>query len=781
MIGMYISAALICAASLLVGRAVFVWLGEGRWTWLEPAVGLAALMTIGGVVGRIPETDITAPILMGGLVIASAFALRRRYDLHDTVVPAAIAVVVALLVFTIPFVVSGRWGLLGVGFNNDLGLHLAWSEHLRSGNGPEPWTGYPMGPHAIAVAFATVPSTTLGQAFSGEVLAIGILTAITAVGGLRGVGTGRRALAAVLVAASYLGVSYYTQSAFKETVEALFVLAFALGLPRLRGLFEADPDRKRLLVPAVLLLTGIISAYSFVGIAWPVAIVGLWALSMPEVRAALSPRRLARMLRRRAAVAWVAGAAALVALLAFVGPFGFAEGFGDVAGSNTYGPVSPVEAFGVWPAANYRLNAAGGASLPVLAAAIGIVAFCLALAWWARRDERERTLPVALAACIVLYLLSLPVSGDYSRAKALVILAPLAMLVILRGLLADDDQAGGRTGGRGLLRIARPVVAVVFCVGAAYSSFLALRDAPVGPPGHGAELASFTYKVEDRPTLYAGQDRFAAYELLGADTSVPVVEFPDEDVVENATKPFDTGDAYSPIDFDSFTTQTLNSFRYVVTTAAAWSSHQPENFEEVDRTESYVLWERQEPSEQRRRTLLEGTNAAARLNCVAPESRLFATRQLGRAKVFPDPVIAAKEGWEGGSILGLGEETSQVVEMEPGPHRLSIQYFSPVDVRLSAPGFERVLPAALDGARPNTISLGNDGQFWPAGLYESNGGEVEFTLSVAEPTTIQDITGYDGKAFFGALVALPDEPPETVRLRETCGRWIDWYIGSMGP
>lgn len=781
MIGMYISAALICAASLLVGRAVFAWLGEGRWTWLEPAVGLGALMTIGGIVGRIPETDITAPILMGGLVLAAVLALRRRYDLHDAVVPAAIAVAVALVVFTIPFAVSGRWGLLGVGFNNDLGLHLAWSEHLRSGNGPEPWTGYPMGPHAIAVAFATVPSTTLGQAFSGEVLAIGILTAITAVGGLRGLGTGRRALAAVLVAASYLGVSYYTQSAFKETAEALFVLAFALGLPRLRGLFEPDPDRKRILVPAVLLLTGIISAYSFVGIAWPVAIAGLWALTVPEVRAALSPRRLAGMLRRRVAVAWVAGVAALVVLLAFVGPFGFADGFGDVAGSNTYGPVSPVEAFGVWPAANYRLNAAGGASLPVLAAAIGIVAFCLALAWWARRDERERAVPVALAACIALYLLSLPVSGDYSRAKALVILAPLAMLVILRGLLADEDPAAARGAGRKAMRIARPAVAIVFCLGAAYSSFLALRDAPVGPPGHGAELASFIYRVEDRPTLYAGQDRFAAYELLGADTSVPVVEFPDDDVVENATKPFDTGDAYSPIDFDSFTSQTLNNFRYVVTTAAAWNSHHPDNFEEVDRTESYVLWERQEPSDQRRRTLLEGTNAAARLNCVAPESRLFATRQLGRAKVFPDPVIASKEEWDNGSILGLGEETSQVVELEPGPQRLSIQYFSPVDVTLSAPGFERVLPAALDGARPNTISLGNDGQFWPAGLFESSGGEVEFTLSVAEPSAIQDLTGYDGKAFFGALVALPDEPTETVRLRETCGRWIDWYIGSMGP
>jgi hypothetical protein len=361
-------------------------------------------------------------------------------------------------------------------------------------------------------------------------------------------------------------------------------------------------------------------------------------------------------------------------------------------------------------------------------------------------------------------------------------MAPLGMLVILRGLLADDDAPRERRSRRGgLLRAARPVVAVVFCAGAAYSSFLAMRDGPVGPPGHGAELEGFADITEGKPTLYAGQDRYAAYELLGADTSVPLVEFPEDDVLGNPTKPFDTGDAYSPIDFDSFTSETLSNFRYVVTTSAAWRSAVPDNFEEVDRTDSYILWERTGPAVERRRTLLENTNAAARLNCGAPEAHLFATRQLGRAQVFPDPVILLKRDWDNGSVLNLGEETSQTVEMPAGTYNLSLQYFSPVDVRISGPGFNHILPAALDGQRPNTISLGNDGQFWTAGQMETDGGEVKFTLSVADPTTIQDITGYDGKAIFGSLVAVPDGKHETLRLRNSCGRWIDWYIGSMGP
>ncbi len=66
-------------------------------------------------------------------------------------------------------------------------------------------------------------------------------------------------------------------------------------------------------------------------------------------------------------------------------------------------------------------------------------------------------------------------------------------------------------------------LAAAFVAGAAYSSLLALRDAPVGPPGHGSELRAFVPILRGEPVLYAGQDRYAAYELQGADTHVPLV------------------------------------------------------------------------------------------------------------------------------------------------------------------------------------------------------------------------------------------------------------------
>ena len=257
MIGTYVSAALICVASLLVGRALLLISGRRSWSWLEPAVGLAAVLTVTGVLARAPGHGTSATVGLVLLLLAAGaivFLLRpttaagpkgdayrpdpaqRRWEALRRGLPVAIAVA---LVLSIPFAVSGRWGLLGVGFNNDLGLHLAWAEWLRSGAGPVPDAGYPLGPHGLAVATAAVPGIGLGQAFVGEIFAIGILTGLTALAALPGFGAGRRLLAATMVAVSYLGASYFAQGAFKELAEALFVLAVAVGLREIDALRDS--------------------------------------------------------------------------------------------------------------------------------------------------------------------------------------------------------------------------------------------------------------------------------------------------------------------------------------------------------------------------------------------------------------------------------------------------------------------------------------------------------------------------------------------------------------
>jgi hypothetical protein len=776
MIGTYTTAAVICAASLLVGRAIFVLAGRDAWSWLEPAVGLAAILTVAGIGARLPDGGTWAGILVGVLILASLPALRRPYSLRGTEAGVPVLIVIAL-VLGIPFLVEGHWGLIGVGFNDDLGLHLAWAEWLRSGFGPTPDSGYPLGPHGLAIAASNIPSVDLGQAFVGEIIAITALTGLTALAALGDLGRARRTLAAVMVAIPYLAASYFAQAAFKETAEAMFVLTFAIALPFLLPLPPAAAG------PLAVITTGIYFSYSFAGIAWPAAILLLWSLTFPAVRRALAPRVLLRKLARPLTLLWIVLGAAALVFLVFVGPFGFASELGRIAATNTYGPVSPVEAFGVWPAADYRLDGVGGAPFAGVAVLIGALALIVGLVWWIRR--RELAVPIAFGACLLLYLASLPFSGDYSRAKALMIGSPLVMLIAARALLAGPG-AGWQEALSGRLpelrRVAWGALTVLFFAGAIYSSLLVLRDTSVGPPGHGAELQEFLPTVEGKSVLYAGQDRFAAYELLGADTHVPLVEFPDDLVEQNPTKPFSTGFAYAPIDFDSFTADTLNNVDYVVTSGAAWNSRAPKGFERVDSTDSYILWKRTEELVRESKTLLEGTEAGALVDCRQPETKLF-TEHLGVATVFPkNPVLGSKESWDPGSVLGTGDSTSQSLYLTAGRWRLSIQYFSPFRLTLKAKNQSRSLIPALDGQRPNTISLANDGQYWPAGVYkQKTTGPVTFTVSAADPTTIQKLSGYDGKAYLGKLVAVPQRRRTNMQLNQTCGRWLDNFRGASFP
>src|SRR6201995_3658800 len=366
MIGTYASAALICLASLLVGRATFTLAGRREWCWLEPAGGFAPIIAVAGLPARAPGHGTRpTPGIVALIVVAAVVVWREREYAAPGALNVGLTTALAIaIVLSFPFPVSGHWGLLGVGFNNDLGLHLAWAEWLRSGAGPEPDPGYPLGPHGLAVATAAFPGISLGQAFIGEIFAIGMLTGLTALGALSEIATWRRVLGATLVTVCYMAASYFAQAAFKETAEALFVLAVAIWLMRP----EAPPPgvwpRVGWALPWAALAGGVFFCYSFAGIAWPVAIVGVWALAQPATWRALRPGRVLRILLRP----WVLlGILVLVALgiaLTVAGPFGFGSSFNEVAGSNTYGPGSPGETLGVWPAANYRLEAAGGAALP---------------------------------------------------------------------------------------------------------------------------------------------------------------------------------------------------------------------------------------------------------------------------------------------------------------------------------------------------------------------------------------------------------------------------------
>jgi hypothetical protein len=218
----------------------------------------------------------------------------------------------------------------------------------------------------------------------------------------------------------------------------------------------------------------------------------------------------------------------------------------------------------------------------------------------------------------------------------------------------------------------------------------------------------------------------------------------------------------------------------VITGRAAWNSEAPDSFRRVAATPSYILWERVDEPPENRHVLLEGTEPGAVAQCAAPEVRIL-TENRGRAGLFPDAELGQKGDWSPDSLLGTGERAEQSLDLPRGRWDLSLQYFSPFDLTLRAAGSTVALPAALDGQRPSTISLASNGQFWPAGSVESDGGRVEIVVEAEQATEIQQLVGYDGRAALGEIVAVRHAPHRIVPLAQACGRWLDWYESEEAP
>lgn len=762
---------LIIAGSLVAGRAITRACGQERWWGIEPAVGFAALMAVEGLLARIPGTRTALILGLVAVALASLWVLRRprKDDLPDSPL-FWVAGLIAALLLGIPFVISGHWGLLGMGYNNDLGLHLAWAEWLRSGFGTEASDGYPLGPHGLTAALSGLPTMELGRVFIGQIAAIAVLSVMTAWAAVEPLGRWRRLLAALLVGLPYLIVSYYAQAAFKELATAMFLLAFVISLPRLTPLPQGS--RLKAVLPQLVLLAGIVFTYSFPGLAWPAAALLAWLLTDPTFRARLRPSAVWSWLRRPVVAVSVLAGAGLVAILAFLGPFGFGDAFSEVATSDAFGPVSALEGLGVWLTSDYRLAGTVETPVPILLGVISVTALLVSLWWW--RKKPRSPYPAAFLACAFLYLISLPWVGDYSLAKALVIASPITMVVILTALFSGPE--GGWKPSQGMDFGAWVTLTALFVVGAAASSLLVLRDASVAPPGHARELGAFRKQVQGSTVLYADQDRFAPYYLTGAKVSVPLAEFPDPMVIENPKKPFQGDAGQGVIDFDSFEGKSLRNFDYVITSAAVFQSEAPSFFTEVDRTNSYILWKRTGKAVDRP-ILNESTLPARLVDCSAEGGRYYSGEVDGTAAIMPLTIVALRSEWNPSPDLKLGEEATMTLNLPKGNWWISLQYFTPQGFTLSTDtGFERGFVPSIDGQRLANQDTGSNGQFWPAGMLEvKKAGPVTFTVTAREPTTLQKLTGYARTTKLGRIALMHGTGRSKVSMNQICNQWVDWF------
>jgi hypothetical protein len=777
----------------VAGTAVCRLGGLGSVRGCAPAVGFALLMTVANPAARLVAGGGFPLVAVAAVIVASLVARPVRDSLRAALPDTAIVALPVLALITLPWLAAGHDGLLGMGMNNDTPVHLIAARWLVDRGMPVADTlvgdGYPIGPHALAVA-ASATGVKLASAFTAVSMLAPPVAALAALDGLRDLRPAARRGLAVVAGLSYMLVAYYAQLAFKETIEAGFVLAFALLLPHVANAARAGRRAAALsAVPLAVLLSGMVQTMSWAGLLWPIGTLGVWLVLETLFRRS-SPLTLLRAARPVLG----SGAVATLLLLSFEIPrivtfqgSHYAHEPSNGMGNLEAPVLAPWKVLGVWFNPDFRFATALPALAAVLLVASGLLAL-VGVAGWLRRGDRA--LPAAMVAGCALWLGLYLFKNSYNAAKGLPILAPLVTLAIVAGAVAiwrrtsaEPHPVAGEPirqppGGAVVSFAAAPLpparrgtlarVAVSVVVGAGVlCSLWSLREAVVGVDAHASELRSIAATAPPGPMLVLDNSDWVEWNLYGVAVWRPPLLYALHTVHTRAEKDWHGGE---PFDLDAVTAETLNRFHTVLTARSAAASAPPPGLRVLRRTRSFVLWERTgtvPPHE----TLPERAAAGAVLDCSTPDGARIAAGK-GTAVVRPEPVVRQPEDWVG-TARDPGTAATQTLRLGPGQWDLSLQYVSRQPIDVNAGALHTTLPGNLDRRGP-LFDLGT-----------THGGTVRVTVRDQPLGTLGRALGARGRTRalnsphnqpLGMLVATEHGvAPRTVPLHAACGRYVDWF------
>ena len=791
MIAAYGSAVILLLFAAVIGQALLsISLGVRRglplaFSWLAPAVGVGAMLILAGVTARLPGHGISAAVVLVLAAGVSLWWLRGRVSgIREALTLAVPVTVITLAAASIPFAIAGGVGILGAGLvNDDMASHLLIADHVRDPSGLVPTFvqgGYPSGPHAVVVAISEGTGAGLVEVFAGFTLALAPLTGMLALGLLGSdISRFRRVVGASLVALTYLGASFISSGAFKEPLQALILIAFAVLLAQVIGMPTAVDQKRRdtrrirpilHVLPLAVLTAASVFNYSLPGLLWIAAVSALviaarvW-LVKPKPRlpadwkSRFAPYAVGLLLVVVLATVQEWSRIADFARLEALNP----ERFGSDLG-NLKDAISPLESLGIWPTGDYRTAAdrAGGPTLIFYAGALfALVALGIGLV-----DARKRSLyalPAALVAVAAVWALTSISSTPYIAAKALAIASPLVVLIAVRGLLRMKGPLG-------------MLLAAAFVLLAGASSLLALRQASVRGDERHDELAQAREIVKDEPVLFLGRDNFIGYMLAGSGEITGIVA--NFYSVNDARSRFQSGEGGGEkFDVDALFPQTLDAFTWILSPTGQPRSSPPPRYEPVVETENYVLYERTGLTG-RRKTLDEGIYPGAVLDCDSPLGRTVAKGQ-GTAQVWSEePVIGNEAEWTPSATATDSEASSQTLELTdfaarddvPSRWMISLEYDSRRPVRVTSPelGLDETLPANLDFRGPSP--------FFPVGEVEvSEDTKAEITVEVDEPNAFARLIGAPNEAHLRSVSATPLGVISRIQRRQSCDQYVDWY------
>jgi hypothetical protein len=703
---------------------------------------------------------LAAGLAIGGLLLGPI--RRSRPDLWA--LGTAIGV---FAVFAAPVVLSGEATFAGYIKLDDTATYFAMTdrvmEHARdlAGLGPSTYeatlattlaVGYPTGvlmPIGIGHALIGYELAWIFQpyiAFLAAMLALSLYALLEPLVPLRPM----RAFAAFVAAQPAILFGYSLWGGIKELAGAWLFALLTVLVPWTLG----PRSSARAVLPLAAVCAAIVCVLSLPAAAWlfPAAVIAAVLLWRRPVRSI--PVKLGVF----AAGVVVLALPAIVAAIDWLPKVSSFRAESELG--NLFGPLSKLQAFGIWPVGDFRVRPHDIAPTYVLIAVVvgaGIVGL-----WWAwQRGAWE--LPTYLGIVAVGSGAVVLVSSPWVSGKAIAMASPAFLAAALAGCAALFGL------GR---RVEAAVVAVAITGGVLWSNALAYHDVSLAPRGQLHELETIGHAFAgEGPALMTSYEPYGARHFLRREDPESASELRRRfDYLRNGQM-LDKGES---ADIDRLQLEGILAYRTLVLRRGPAASRPPSVYRLVRSERYYEVWQRPESG---RSTILEhlslgdATQAAAVPRCgdvvrlarkakaasgylvtaIRPQAIPVVTPSLsGTASAnITAPEAGRYTAWLAGDWFG--QSSVKVDGHEVGAKRAELNW----------PGLYTDLGSVELGAGRHTVDLSYDTD----GLHPGSGGP---------PFS------------FGPLTLSREEAREPVQTvapsaaRALCGRRLDW-IEAVRP
>ena len=544
-------------------------------------LGFAAIVVVSGLVTTVPSiAHLAAPVVVGGAAAGLVTSWPWRRPRLSASWPAATAALV-FAAYASPIVLSGQATYAGYLTLDDTATLFAMTDRMldagRTVHGLAPSTyeatlatlllvGYPMGsllPLGIGAQIARDDVAWVFQPYLAVIAALLALVLWRVLASAIRI-PWQRLIAVTIAAQPALLYAYGLWTGVKELAAALLVaLAAALAFER-RELVSG-----RSWTPLAVAAAATFGVLSLGGVVWLLPLAVWLAV---EARPGLRLRNVAIA----AAVLVVLALPAEAEATRFLGGGRLSALRGDRL-ANLIRPLNPLQAFGIWPAGDFRVRPDRFWPTAVLIALVAVLA-----AAGLMRSLRDRNALLPYAACALFGAVAYWIAASpWIEAKAFATASPAALA------LAAAGCAGLASSGR---RVEAGVAATLIAGGVLWSNALAYNNVNLAPRPQLVELERIGHD-------FAGQGPalMTEYEPVGVRHFLRGLDAEGASELRRHLVPLRNGSALPKLRYanlDAFRIDGILFYRTLVLRRSPTESRPPSPYTLVRQGRYYEVWQR---------------------------------------------------------------------------------------------------------------------------------------------------------------------------------------------